>query len=105
MDWVGDDSFVSIGVKHFKLWNVVTLKGETGSFGKNSNILCSVAVKDTTIYVGAADGSLQVWNGKACSKSIKLHEKSAIHALWCGSDVIMTGASDKTIKILKQSSL
>jgi len=30
-------------------------------------------VKDSKIYVGASDGCLQIWNEKACSKSLKLH--------------------------------
>ena len=85
MEWVTQKSFVTIGLKHFKLWDVngTTIKGSSGSFGKNCNLLCSVVVKDNNVYCGASDGSLQLWNGKSCVKSVKLHQ-SAIHALCVG---------------------
>jgi hypothetical protein len=64
---------VTVGIKHYKIWTVSgkTLKAAKGLFGKNCNILCTVAVNDGKIYVGASDGSLQVWSGNSCSKSIK----------------------------------
>lgn len=48
MKWVGESSFVSVGVKHFRLWEFSgkTVKGKTGSFGQNCNILCSVEAQD-----------------------------------------------------------
>lgn len=44
MRWVSDSSFVSVGVKHFRLWEFggKSIKGKTGSFGPRCNILCSV---------------------------------------------------------------
>jgi hypothetical protein len=77
------------------------LKGQPGSFGSYNNILCCVATKDGKIYAGASDGGLQIWSGKACSKSIPLHNKTPLNALWVGNDILMTGAGDKTVCILK----
>eukprot|EP00919_Chromeraceae_sp_WS-2016_P015597 GHVR01036799.1.p2 GENE.GHVR01036799.1~~GHVR01036799.1.p2 ORF type:complete len:157 (-),score=21.16 GHVR01036799.1:2011-2481(-) len=82
MKFVGEDSFVSIGVKHFKNWNIngKNLKGKTGIFGKNCNILCCVTVDREDIFAGASDGTLQSWKGNSCVKSIKAHPK-ALHAM------------------------
>ena len=58
LKWVNEDNFVTIGVKHYKYWTVSgkTMKGKTGSFGKNCNILCCMAIKGSNIYVGASNG-------------------------------------------------
>ena len=106
MEWVGERSFVTIGLKHFKMWEVSgkSVKGSAGSFGKNCNLLCAVGVRDSNVYCGASDGSLQLWNGKSCVKSVKLH-KSAIQAICVGENVILTGSSDESIKILNISDL
>lgn len=69
------------------------MKGKTGVFGKNCNILCSLAIKDSNIFAGASDGSLQLWSGNQCSKSIKAHSK-AIHALCIAGNNILTGSSN-----------
>jgi hypothetical protein len=46
MEWINDKQFVSVGLKHFKVWDIDTLKGKTGAFGKNSNLLLCVGVKN-----------------------------------------------------------
>lgn len=59
MKWIREDSFVSVGLKHYRLWemNGKTIKGKTGVFGKNCNLLCCVEVAaDGAIYTGAANG-------------------------------------------------
>jgi hypothetical protein len=86
---------VTIGVKHFKYWEVndKTMKAKSGAFGKNCNILCSIAVKEQNIYVGASDGSIQMWNGNSCSKSMKIHG-AAINALCLVEDILLTGSND-----------
>ena len=101
LKWIDEDNFVSIGVKHYKYWtmNGKQIKGKTGSFGKNCNILCCVSVKDSKAYVGASDGSLQIWSGNSCSKNVKVHSR-AIHAISLTSNMILTGSSDETIKII-----
>lgn len=69
--WVDDDTFVSIGPKHYKSWNFggKSVKGKTGQFGKNCNLLCSLAVKDGKIYTGASNGAVNIWSGSSVAKS------------------------------------
>ena len=102
LKWLDDDNFVSIGVKHYKYWTMKgkQIKGQRGSFGrKNCNILCCVAVRDSKAYVGASDGSLQIWSGNSCSKNVKVHTR-AIHAISLTGNMILTGSSDESIKII-----
>ena len=58
MKFISETSFVSIGIKHFKAWDIngKSIKGKTGVFGKNCNILCSVVVNDGKVYAGASNG-------------------------------------------------
>lgn len=72
LKWIDAENFVTIGVKHFKVWTVSnkSIKGKSGIFNKNCNILCCLGVKDNNIYVGASNGHLQVWSGNTCAKSI-----------------------------------
>lgn len=71
MAWTGETSFVSVGPKHFKNWelNGKAVKGKTGSFGKNCNLLCSVETKESKVYTGASNGTIMIWSGNAVSKS------------------------------------
>ena len=48
MKWISENNFVSVGIKHYRLWdlNGKVLKGKTGVFGKNCNMLCCVEAKD-----------------------------------------------------------
>lgn len=79
------------------------MKSKTGQFGKNCNLLTALVIDDNNIYVGASDGSLQLWSGNSISKSHKIHQKS-LNALTIGQDVILTGSKDQTIKILDKKS-
>lgn len=62
-----------------------------------------MVIDDKKIYVGASDGSLQIWSGSTISKSHKVHEKKSLNALRVGKKVILTGSKDKTIKILDRN--
>lgn len=74
------------------------MKGKAGSFGKNCNLLVCLEVKGSNIYVGASDGSLQVWSGNSCTNSKKVHSKS-LNTLVLKGDLIITGSRDETICI------
>lgn len=95
LGWVDPETFVTIGVKHYKIWSFADkkIKGKAGIFGKNCNVLCSLAVKGSNVYVGASDGSLQVWSGNSCTKSHKVHEKS-LNVVKVMNNVILTGSRD-----------
>ena len=104
LSWLDAETFVTVGIKHYKVWTVADkkIKGKTGVFGKNCNVLCCVAVKESNIYVGASDGSLQAWSGNSCSKSIKIHEKS-LNVIKVMNNVILTGSRDESVAILDHS--
>lgn len=97
---------MTVGIKHYKVWTLADkkIKGKTGIFGKNCNILCSLAIKGSNVYAGASDGSLQVWSGNSCTKSHKVHEKS-LNVVKVMDNVILTGSRDESICILDMSSL
>ena len=43
LKWANEQSFVSVGLKHYKYWDVSekSIKAKVGSFGSNCNLLCS----------------------------------------------------------------
>lgn len=57
--WSSEDMFVTVGVKHFKLWKYDNGKcaGKKGQFGKGaSNNLSGIAINGNDTLCGAADG-------------------------------------------------
>lgn len=96
-----------MGIKHYRFWTVSgkVIKSKTGLFGKNCNLLTSLVIYDRKIYVGASDGSLQIWSGNTISKCQKIHDKKSLNALTVGKNIILTGSKDKTIKILDRNTL
>ena len=66
MAWKSDTEFVCVGPKNYQYWTVngKDTKPDKGSFNGNCNMLATVTTSATNIYTGAADGSLQIWNGK-----------------------------------------
>jgi WD40 repeat protein len=80
------------------------VKGKTGAFGKNCNILCCVEVEGDKIYTGASDGSILVWGGNSCMKGQKAHT-GAINAICLHKGIVLTGSNDKTVKLFKSGSL
>jgi len=82
------------------------VKGKTGQFGKNCNLLCSLAVKDSKVYTGASNGSVMIWSGSAVAKTEKEKAHSAaVNALCIHEDILLTGSNDETIKIRNADSL
>jgi WD40 repeat protein len=97
---------VTIGIKHFKVWSVEpkTMKGKVGQFGKNCNILTSIAIHENKVYTGASDGSLHIWAGNSITKSQKLHDKS-LNTICIYKGVLLTGGSDANIGIFQLPTL
>lgn len=60
IDWSSETNFVSIGVKHFKVWSPSgkEYKGTTGQFGKANNLLSGICFVNNQTLVGAANGDL-----------------------------------------------
>lgn len=105
--FVDESSLVSVGVKHFKRWEI---KGPSlkcigkGQFGKSCNILCCAEVKNGQVFVGAGDGSLQIWSGTSIKNEKHLHKKP-LDTIRCLENVILTGGKDAKINILKAADL
>ena len=95
-----------MGLKHFKEWEFSgkTVKGSSGSFGKNNNLVCSVEAKNGKVVTGVSDGSILVWGGKSVLKSQKGHS-GAVNALCIHEDMLLTGGNDATIKLWTLDSL
>lgn len=107
MKFIGEDTFVTVGIKHFKMWEIkgAIVSGKKGLFGKNCNFLLCVDTHENKAYVGAGDGSLQVWTGTSCSKAVKLHGGKPMDALKCLSKVVLTGGKDATVNIVALDTL
>lgn len=72
-----------------------------GSFKNNSNLLTCAKLKDGKVLVGAADGSLQVWQANSIVNVVKnLHEGKPLESICCLENVILTGGKDRKINIL-----
>ena len=81
------------------------MKGKSGAFGKNCNLLCGMDVgKDQKVYTGASDGSILVWGNNSIVKTQKAHS-AAISALCIYENTLLTGSNDETIKIWAADSL
>ena len=77
---------MSVGIKHYKLWKIENgkISASKGSFKSNNNLLTSAKAKGNKILVGAADGSLQIWQATSVVKTIKnLHEAKPLEAICC----------------------
>jgi WD40 repeat protein len=64
--WINDLSFVTVGIKHYKYWNLSgsTLKGTKGAFKTKDDMLTCVAkTANNDILCGSAQGNLQIWQG------------------------------------------
>ena len=103
LEFVDENSFVSVGIKHFKLWTIEEgkLSGKKGSFKGNCDLLSSAKLKDNKVLVGAGDGALQVWQGNGIVETVKnLHNGKPLEAICCLERVVLTGGKDKKVNIL-----
>ena len=64
-----DSSFVTVGVKHLKVWDVMgnTLKSKRGIFGSKGSLqtvlCCCRDVHNNRVITGTMDGSIYAWAG------------------------------------------
>lgn len=77
--WLDDSSFVTVGIKHYKHWNLSgsSLKGTKGAFKGQDDMVTSVAKKgNNEILCGTAQGSLQIWQGSShLDTKVGVHKK------------------------------
>lgn len=97
---------MSVGLKHFKIWEFSgkSVKGHSGSFGKNSNLVCSVEASNGKVITGVSDGSVLVWGGKSVTKSAKGHQ-GPVNALCVHENILLTGGNDAIINLWELDSL
>lgn len=73
-EWVDENTFVTAGIKHYKLWSFDggRLKQQKGS-GRLLNFV-SLAVGNGMILTGGEANSLVSWKGNAQMKTIQLND-------------------------------
>ena len=104
-EFTSEDEFVTIGVKHFKTWKLTGTKltSSRGVFGKQDNLLLSVAVHSTLgVLTGNSAGCLLKWTSNEAVQGEALHEKG-LDSLWTNGDSIVTGGKDSWVHILDSS--
>ena len=60
LEWVSEDSFVTVGIKHFKSWNISNsgLSNKKGSFGKYNNKIVFAKRFKEKVLCGSTTGDL-----------------------------------------------
>jgi microtubule-associated protein-like 6 len=99
--WVTENEFATIGVKHFKYWNLTgsQVLGKKGSFGRNNPIILCITVQGTNIFTGASNGTVIRWTGNAAVKSTNIHTR-AVDSIWSSHSCIVTGGKDGFVHVL-----
>jgi WD40 repeat protein len=95
----GSKAFLTVGVKHVKMWDAAAKKSNRGIFGKNTlTSFTSCTFGDNGIsYSGSIGGSIYSWSGNSCSGAVKAHAGS-IHSInYCEGKLISGGADKKIV--------
>ena len=103
VEFVNKNTFVSVGIKHFKEWSIDggKITGKKGIFKNSCDLLSSAKLKGNKILTGAGDGSLLVWQSTSIVQTVKnLHNGKPLEAICCLDNVVLTGGKDKKINIL-----
>lgn len=63
--WTNENSFVTVGLKHYKQWNFTgsSLKGSKGSFKSDNLLTCVALAPNNNLICGSVKGELQIWSG------------------------------------------
>jgi len=102
-DWKDEKEFITVGLKHVKLWtlngrNLTAQKGVFGSTPIDSHLVVCYAFGKKVCISGDARGNLVTWSGRSATKSIKAHN-GAIWALHTKKDKLFSGGLDGFIKV------
>jgi WD40 repeat protein len=102
----GSKLFLTVGVKHIKMWDAVSKKVSKGVYGKNSltSFVCCVFGENGISYSGSIQGSIYMWVKNSCTGSFKVHTGSVSAINLCEGKII-SGANDKRIVISDPASL
>lgn len=74
--WVNTSAFVTVGINHFKRWNMKQgrLKDKLGIFNERCKILICCALNSNQVLVGNIKGEMQVWKGNKLDKEVPVHD-------------------------------
>ncbi len=103
MAFKSNNEFVTIGLKHLKIWslngrNLTSAKGIFGSIPVDSLICMTFAFDNKTLFSGDSKGNMILWTGRNATKSIKAHNGSCF-ALYSKNNMLYSGGQDGLIKI------
>jgi microtubule-associated protein-like 6 len=75
--WTTDNIYVTVGLKHFKQWNLngSSLKGSKGSFKSDNMITCVAKTPNNNLVCGSVKGELQVWIGTSNTQVKDAHQR------------------------------
>ena len=75
--WVTNTTFVTVGIKHFKKWDLREgrLRDKKGLFGQGNKILICAKRNHGQVIVGTYNGCLQVWKGHRLEKELPIMDK------------------------------
>lgn len=98
--FLSENEFVTTGIKHYKIWtlNGNKITGRRGQFGKNDNLLLSLAVNGDEIYTGTGAGTVVKWKGGEAEATFEMHGKGT-DSLWINDQFIVSGGKDGFVHI------
>jgi WD40 repeat protein/Ca2+-binding EF-hand superfamily protein len=100
-EFINDKEFVTVGLKHYKLWKAGSpLTATKGNLSGGDDKLTSCKRYKTSILCGTVSGDLQVWNGTSRAKSVKVHKTSLDAICVLASNFIITAGKDYKLNIL-----
>ena len=100
--WSSETQFATVGPKHFKQWTIqnASIKSRMGNFGKNSQMIGSLAYHGQIALTGCKTGELFQWSGSSLTKVVNKNHSDLIDAITVTSQAIFTGGRDKKICVL-----
>ncbi len=93
----GSTSFVTVGVKHIKFWDVSTKKVQKGLFkgkGDPTSFSCAAFDNDGVCYTGGCNAMIYIWKGRDLEKTVKAHKAGFICSMKFDNGKLFTGGKD-----------
>lgn len=102
--FVSENEFITVGIKHYKLWTLTGTKltGKKGVFNKNDNVLLSLTIVENKVYTGTSAGTVVKWNLLESEAGVQVHAGS-VDSLWSNKEFIVTGGKDGFVFVFDHS--
>ncbi len=104
---VGENRFVTAGVKHFKVWEANPTSGKKGVFagaGEPTSFACAAFADNGLIFAGGANGLIYVWNNSSLKTTLSFHQ-GFVGAIRFSEGKIYSGGKDGNLNIIDPNSL